>query len=98
MSDLENLNSNFEKDLEMKKIKEEVFKKFSEYRNTLNFMACDAPLSTLCLPSAIETALLGHGCLRIYDLLDCDFVKVKGLGVTRIRELTACLDQFISML
>ena len=42
--------------------------------------------------------LINHGCNRIYDLFDCDFTKIKGLGVSRIRDLTACLDKFFSML
>lgn len=90
--------SNFELDLHMQKVREEVLKKFSEYRNTLNYMAADAPIEILCLPPAIEKILLSHGCLRVYDLIDMDFVKIKGLGEIRIRHLTACLDQFLSML
>ncbi len=98
MSDIENLDNNFENEMRLQKLREEVLKKFSEYRTTLNFMAADAPISILCLPTAIETALLAHGCLRVYDLFDCDFIKVKGLGVRRIRDLTSRLDQFFSML
>ena len=88
----------FEYDQKMQKIREEVSKKFNDYRNTLNYMAADAPISILCLPTAIENALLAHGCLRIYDLFNIDFTEIKGLGVTRIRDLTACLDKFFSML
>jgi hypothetical protein len=94
----ESVKKNFEYEENIKKIKEEISKKFSEYRTTLNYMAADAPIGILCLPKAIEISLINHGCLRIYDLFDLDFVEVKGLGVRRIGELTACLDKFFSML
>lgn len=94
----ETVNQKIEYELQMKKLRDEVIKKFGEYKNTLNYMAADAPLGVLCLPTAIENALLAHGCLRVYDLFDLDFTEVKGLGVTRIRNLTTRLDQFLSML
>lgn len=95
---VESVNNNFENDLKMAKVKEEVIKKFAEYRTTMAFMAADAPISILCLHPAIEKALIAHGLLRIYDLFNCDFVKVKGLGEARIRDLTTSLDKFFSML
>ncbi len=100
MSNLENMNNdnNLDRDLEMSKIKEEVLKKFSEYRTTIAFMAADAPIGILCLPPPIEKVLLSNGLLRVYDLFNCDFVKVEGLGEARIRNLTTCLDKFFSML
>ncbi len=92
------VKENFEYEERMRKIREEVSKKFTEYRTTLNYMASDAPISILCLPPAIENALSAHGCLRIYDLFDLDFTTVKGLGVRRIGDLTSSLDKFFSML
>mgnify|MGYP001601849653 FL=1 len=96
--DTQSVNNNIEYDFKMQKIREEVLKKFSEYSRTLNFMMADAPISILCLSKAIETSLTNHGCLRVYDLFDCDFTKVKGLGEVRIRDLTTSLDKFLSML
>lgn len=98
IDNIENVNNNFEYENKIKKIREEVLKKFEDYRKTLNYMAADAPIGVLCLPSVIEKSLVAHGCLRIYDLFDCDFVKVKGLSVGRIGDLTSRLDQFFSML
>jgi len=92
------VQKNFEYEEKMRKLREEVAKKFEDYRNTLNYMACDAPISILCLPSVIEKALIAHGLLRIYDLFNCDFTEVKGLGVSRTRDLTTCLDKFFAML
>jgi hypothetical protein len=92
------VKENFEYEEKMRKVREQVSKKFTEYRTTLSYMAADAPIGTLCLPSAIENALLAHGLVRIYDLFDCDFTEVKGLGVRRIGDLTASLDKFFSML
>ena len=94
----DNTNINFEKDLELSKLKEELKKKFDDYQTTMKFLAADAPIQVLCLPSKIETILLDQGFLRVYDLFNVDFVKIKGLGVARVRDLTACLDQFFSML
>jgi hypothetical protein len=93
-----NVNINFEKDMQMQKIKEEVLKKFEEYKKTMNYLAADAPIEILCLPKSIEKILLDQGFFRVYDLFDLDFVKVKGLGDVRCRQLTACLDKFFSML
>lgn len=95
---VETVKNKIEHDEKMRKIREEVAKKFTEYKNTLNYMATDAPIAILGLAPAIETALLNHGCRRVYDLLDMDFTEVKGLGVRRIGDLTACLDKFFSML
>lgn len=96
--DPEIVNNKIEYDEKMKIIKEEIIKKFSEYRKTIDYMVTDAPIQILGLPVVVENRLLDHGCLRIYHLLDMDFTKIKGLGESRIRELTACLDKFFSML
>lgn len=85
-------------ELHLEKVRKEVLQKFEDYRNTLKFLAADAPIEVLCLPKPIESALLANGCLRIYDVFNMDFTKIKGLGVTRIRHLTASLDQFFAML
>jgi hypothetical protein len=98
MDDIENLNTNFEKDMKMEQLRVEVLKKFDEYNTILKFMVADAPLSVLCLSNGTEKILIDNGFLRIYDLFDVDFIKIKGLGVSRIRDLTTRLDQFFSML
>jgi transcription-repair coupling factor (superfamily II helicase) len=94
----ENINNNFEKDLELEKLKSELKKKFNEYQTTMKYMLADAPIEILCLEKSIEKILLDQGFLRIYDLFDVDFVKIKGFGAVRIRNLTASLDKFFSML
>jgi hypothetical protein len=68
-----------------------------KYRKCMIMMSCDAPIGVLCLPKAIETILTKNGYLRIYDLFGLDFVEIKGLGESRIRDLTSALDQFFSM-
>ncbi len=88
---------NIEQDIKMQKLKEELAKSFSEYRKTMKFLSADAPIEILCLPKTIENILIDSGCLRIYDVFDLDFTKVKGLGTVRVRELTTRLDQFFSM-
>lgn len=94
----EKINSNFERDIELQKIKEQVLKKFSEYRTTMNYLAADAPIEILCLPKTIETLLIAANCLRVYDLINRDLTEIKGLGETRIRDLASRLDEFFSML
>lgn len=90
--------TNFDHEFYLNKIRKEVLQKFSEYKKTLDYMATDAPIQILCLPKPIENALLSNGLLRIYDILDMDFTKVKGLGIRRIRDLASRLDEFLSML
>ncbi len=84
-------------DIEKKKINEELLKSLENYRKTMDYMSADVPLGCLCLSPAVETALRSAGCDRIYDLFDRDFTKIKGLGVTRIRDLTTRLNQFLSI-
>ena len=93
----DNVNKNIEYDLQIKKIREELLKKFDDYRTTLNYMAADAPISVLCLSAVTERILIDNGFLRIYDLFNVDFTKIKGLGIVRIRDLTSRIDQFLSM-
>ena len=83
---------------EMRKIAKNLDKSIKNYRNNMSFMAGDAPISMLCLTPSLEKRLISHGLFRIYDLFDCDFTEVKGLGAIRIRDLTASLDKFLSML
>lgn len=92
------VNNKIEYDQKMKFMKEEVLKRMTDYRKTIDYMVTDAPLQILGLPVVIENILLDHGCLRVYHLLDMDFTKIKGLGETRVRLLTSGLDKFFSML
>lgn len=92
------VKENIENEERIRFIRDEVVGKFKAYRTTLHYMSADAPISILCLAPAIQKSLSDHGCLRIYDLFDVDFTKVKGLGVRRIRDLTTSLDKFFSMI
>jgi len=83
--------------IEMAKITADLQRSLSNYRNTLTYLLGDAPIESLCLPKQLEKLLINDGCLRVYDLFDRDFTKIKGLGVTRIRDLTSRLNQFFSM-
>lgn len=85
-------------DSKSNQIKEEIFKKFLEYRKTLKFMMGDAPISIFCFSKPVEKALIESGCVRVYDLFDLDLVKVKGLSNDSLRNLAARIDEFLSML
>lgn len=82
---------------DIKKINKELLESLQNYRKTISFLAGDAPIEVLCLSKPIEKALISDGCLRVYDLFDRDLTKIKGIGKTRIRELTTSLNQFISV-
>ncbi len=93
-----NKDFDIDKDAQLRKVKEEILLKLVEYRNTIYYMASDAPISILCLPRSTENVLLASGLLRVYDLLNSDLTKIEGLTADRIRHLTSCLDQFLAML
>ena len=80
-----------------KKVNKLLLESLESYRTTLSYMSADAPIGVLCLPAVMENALIEHGCLRVYDLFNCDFTKIKGFGESRVRQLTARLDQFFFM-
>ncbi len=89
---------NVDRDMQMTKIREELFKRLAQYHNVINIMAADAPLSVLCLPASVEKILSSNGLDRIYDLFSCDFTKIEGLSESRIRDLTSRVEQFLAML
>lgn len=88
---------NIDKNEELRKINKKLLESLENYRKTIAYIAGDAPISILCLPKATETILINAGCLRVYDLFNCDFTKIKGLGKIRIGDLTTRLDQFSPM-
>ena len=69
----------------------------AHYRNVLRYLGGNVPIQVMCLPSVIENALIADGCLRVYDLFNRDFTKIKGLGRNRIDLLRSRLDEFISV-
>jgi len=82
---------------DIREINKKLVESLQNYRNIVNYMAGDMPIGCLCLLPKYEKALLDHGCLRIYDLFNCDLTKIKGIGKIGVRHLTASLNQFISM-
>ena len=94
----QDINRKFENEMILQKLREELSKSFSEYRNTMKYMAADVPIEILCLQPAIEKILLNNGCLRVYDVFNLDLSKIEGIGPTRLRHLTTSLDQFFSMM
>ena len=81
----------------IKEINKRLIQSLDNYRKTISFMSADAPIETLCLPKTIQTILQRNGFLRIYDIMDCDFTEIKGLGEVRIRDLTTRLNEFLSI-
>ena len=69
----------------------------SHYRNTLSYLAANVPIGVLCLPKALENALIADGCLRVYDLINRDLTKIKGVGRNRLDLLASRLDEFFTV-
>lgn len=78
-------------------IDKRLMESFSNYNKFIQLCSCDAPLGVLCLPKDIETILLREGYTRVYDLLNANLTKIKGLGKVRCYRLAACLDKFLSV-
>jgi hypothetical protein len=78
-------------------VKERLKEDFVHYRRALCYMEANVPIQVLCLPKVIETALLNDGCIRVYDLINRDLGKIKGLGDRRLNLLTSRLDEFLSI-
>ena len=76
---------------------EDYRKNLEHYRLTLAYMGANVPIGVLCLPKVIEKALVSDGCLRVYDLINRDLTKIKGLGDKRLALLTSRLDEFFTM-
>ena len=92
------VKNKIEYDEHIQKLRQEILKRFAEFRCTMQYMAADGPIEVMCLPRQIEKILIENGFLRIYDLFNRDFTEIKGLGIIRIRDLTSRLDEFFSML
>lgn len=82
---------------EILKINKKLLEGLENYRKTMAFMFGDAPIEVLCLSKVIEKALISNGCLRVYDLFDRDLVEIEGISHSGIRQLTARLQEFISV-
>lgn len=82
---------------EMKDSQDRLKEDLSHYRNVMYFLGANVPIETLCLPKAIESILISDGCVRVYDLINRDFTKIKGLGTRRLALLTSRLDEFLSI-
>ncbi len=80
-----------------KVINDELKETLGKYRNTMKYMAADAPIGVLCLDDRFEKILSDAGIFRVYDLFERDFTKIKGVGVVRARQLTSRVDEFLSM-
>lgn len=69
----------------------------AHYRNVLSYLQANVPIQVLCLPKPIETILLNDGCIRVYDLINRDLGKIKGIGRDRLNILTSRIDQFFTV-
>lgn len=81
----------------VKKINKKLVECLDNYRKFMNCMAADLPIGCLCLPECDEKALLDNNIRRVFELFDLDLTEIKGLSESGRRNLTACLNEFLSM-
>ena len=81
----------------IKEINKKLIECLAHYRKSIDYMMADAPIEALCLDKTTQSILINAGCVRVYDFFDRDFTKIKGLGVIRIRDLTARLNEFLAV-
>ena len=74
--------------------KNKLNEELQRYRKVMSCLQGDLPIQVLCLPKIIENKLLKAGCFRIFDMIDFDLTKVKGLGNSRRALLCSRLDEF----
>ena len=70
---------------------------FERYRKIIQTLQGDVPIQTLCLPSRTEKILIRSGCLRVYDVINMDLTKIKGLGNSGRAFLASRLNEFLSV-
>lgn len=84
-------------DADAQKINKKLLESLENYNKMINHSVCDMPIGCLCLDEKIESILFKNGFRRIFDLVDTDLTKIKGLGKIRIGKITAGLNKFFSV-
>lgn len=85
------------KDVNNKESEYDYKKEMAHYRRCMNYLTLDIPIQVLCLPAAIENALTRSDYIRLYDLINRDLTKIKGIGVDRAALITSRLDEFCTV-
>lgn len=89
--------SDFDVAEKIKDSQEKLQQDLAQYRQTMYFLGANVPIAVLCLPRRLENILVEDGCLRVYDLINRDFTKIKGIGKTHLSLLTSRVDEFLSI-
>ena len=55
-------------------------------------MVADVPIQTLCLPKINRKDIIEEWVLACLRILGIDFTEIKGIGITRTRDLASRLD------
>ncbi len=79
------------------KINKKLLESLDNYNKMIRHSIADVPLGCLCLGDKIEAILIKNGFRRVFDLIDTDLTKIKGLGKIRLGKITSCLDKFLSV-
>lgn len=76
---------------------EDIKQNLMHFRRLLSYMGANVPIQVLCLPKQTEKLLIREGFLRVYDLINFDLSKIKGIGQARLDLLAARLDEFFTI-
>ncbi len=77
------------------KLAQDLDKSIKNYRQMMRLMSADAPIEVLCLSPQTQAILVRLGFLRVYDIVNRDLAKVKGIGSHRLSEINARLAEFL---
>ena len=78
-------------------LKKTVLDSLKSYENVMKCLYTDVPISSLNLDKKTKAVLKKEGLNRLYEVINLDLSKIEGLCDRRRADLTACLDQFLSM-
>ena len=79
-------------------IKNRLVSDWTNYQKLIYSLSLDGPIGALCLPARIERELIRSGCLRIYDMVDRDFVEIETLTERELALVRTRVDEFLAML
>ena len=85
------------KDILLKKIREQLYESFNNYNKVISYMSADVPISVLCLSKNAEKQLTSQGIIRVYDLFGLDFAEIEGLSDRDRADLTSRFNQLLSV-
>jgi len=94
---MDNVNNKLIMERELAKINKDFLESLYNYRSYIKKCEYDAPIDVLCLPKDILNILQRNGLVRVFDIIDLDLTKIKGLGSSRISHINTQLKKLVPM-